>query len=53
MVVGVVHEDVEHHAPEKLRLLATDFPGGRHAAQQLRQLRVAGFFTGGAQGDIC
>ena len=52
MVVGVVDEDVEDHAPEKLFLLAADFPGGRHSAQQLRDLRVAQFLPCGAQGDM-
>ena len=52
MVVGVVDEDVEDHAPEKLFLLAADFPGGRHSAQQLRELRVAQFLPCGAQGDM-
>ena len=52
MVVGVVDEDVEHHAAKKLRLLAANFPGGRHSAQQLRELWLVQFLPCGAQGDM-
>ena len=52
MVVGVVHEDVEHQAPEKLRLLAANLLCGRHAPQPLYEFAGSPFtFTASKQAD--
>jgi hypothetical protein len=52
MVVGVVDQDVENHAPEQLLLLRSHLVRPPHAANQLRQFGVADDLTCGPQCDM-
>ena len=55
MIVGIVEQDVEHHAAKELaRVLRVYISFGNSLApQQLRQLGIAESLGGGAQRDAC